>query len=151
MRITEDTQNRLLIEDRPWFLWAMFFGLGSAALIAALTGQFEGTFQTLLVAFLGALMIWVGWRYEPYQCFEFDRDTGTFTHRLRRITGSETWTRPIAEIKRATDEGNWDDGARNQRVTLLTTTGSYPLESGFTGLDRSATIDAINRWLGVSN
>lgn len=151
MKVTEETEDRLLIEDRPLFLWVMLFGLGFVSLISALTGRVDGLMETVLVASLGAGMLWVGWRFEPYQAFEFNRDTGIFTHKMQRLTGSETWTRPIAEIRRATDEGNWDDGTRSHRVTLLTENGAYPLESGFTSLDRRATIDAINRWLGAES
>ncbi len=150
MKIIENTSDRLIIEDRPVFLWVVLFGIGFAALASLLAGRVEGTFETIVVMALGIGVIWVGWRYEPYQVYEFDRSSGMFTHRLTRVTGSETFERSLSEINRATDEGHWDEGTRSHRVTLITKDGPYPLESGFTGIDRKKVIEAINQWLGVA-
>ena len=148
MKVLENTHERLLIESRPVFLWVMLYGLGSIAILSAVTGRVDGWASTGIVLLFGCCMIWVGWRFEPLQRFEFDRPSGVFTHKLTRLTGTETWTRPLAEIRSAADQGHWNDGSRMERVVLLTNGNPYPLESGFTGQDRSAIVGAINSWLG---
>lgn len=150
MKVTATSDDRLVLEDRPLFLWVMLYGMGGGALIAAATGQVQGLGVTLLVAGLGLSMLWVAWRLLPFQRFVFDRPKATFTHQIRRTTGGEVWERPLSEIRRAADEGNWSEGTRMERVTLLTTDGRYPLESGFSGTPRTDVIRAINDWLGVS-
>ena len=148
MKVTETTPERLVIEDRPWLLWVMLYGMGGGALFAALTGQADGWGVTLLVAALGLGAIWVAWHFLPFQRFTFDRPSATFTHEIRRLTGRQSWSRPLSEIRRATDEGSWSDGNRLERVTLLTKDGPYPMEAGFTGTPRAPVIRAINDWLG---
>ncbi len=150
MKVTETSPDRLVIEDRPWFLWLAFGILGGAALISALLGLVEGGWaERLLVGLLGAGALGVGWHFAPFQRFTFDRANSTFTHDIRRITGARTWTRPLREIRRAADEGNWSDGSRLERITLLTEDGRYPMESGFTSQSRNQVIKAINAWLGL--
>ncbi len=150
MKITRTSPDRLIIEDRPWFLWLLLPGLGAPSLFAALTGQVDGWGATLLVAALGIGALWVAWHYAPFQRFTFDRSTGTLTHQVTRLNGTKSWERPLTDIRRAADEGHYSDGSRMQRVTLLTTDGRYPLESGFTSSSRAPVIAAINDWLDVT-
>lgn len=151
MKIAQSTPDRLVIEDRPWFLWITLPVLGGAALIGALTGQVEGWGATVLVACLGAGIFGILWHFAPYQRFIFDRPSATFTHEVYRLTGQRVWSRPLADIKRAAGEGNWSDGARLERVTLLTRDGRHPLESGFSSAPRTPLIQAINDWLGPTD
>lgn len=150
MKVVSNSPDRLVIENRPWFLWAVFFGLGGTALFSAVTGQVGDWGTTFLVATMGTGAIWAGWRFEPFQRFVFDRQAGTFVHEVHRLTGSRTWQRPLADIRRAADEGHWSDGARLERITLLTNDGRHPLESGYGSTRRKPVIDAINEWLGDS-
>lgn len=149
MKVVETNPDRLVIEDRPWFLWLTLPVMGLAALVAALTGNVDGWAETLLVAALGAGSLWVAWQFAPFQRFTFDRTANTFTHHVRRLAGQQSWVRPLADIRRAADEGNWSDGSRLERVTLLTTDGRHPLESGFSSASKAPVIRAINDWLGV--
>lgn len=150
MKVTEDSVDRLVVEDRPWFLWITLPILGGPALFASLTGQVDGWPTTLLVFALGLGTLWVLWRFAPFQRFIFDRRANTFTHDVYRITGHRRWERPLSDIRRAADEGHWSDGARLERVTLLTIDGRHPLESGYSGASRKRVIGAINAWLNVS-
>ena len=150
MKVIETTPDSLVIEDTPWFLWVFMIGMGLVTLANALTGRVDGWGATLLVGTLGAGLLWVAWRFLPFQRFTFDRASGVFTHQVRLLTGSQTWQRPLSDIRRAADEGHWSDGARLERVTLLTAEGRYPLESGFSGTSRSTVIRAINDWIGVT-
>ena len=147
MKVAETTPDRLVIEDRPWFLWIILPILGAPALFAALTGQVDGWGATILVAALGFGTFWVLWHFAPFQRFTFDRSAGTFTHEVYRLRKYRVWERPLSDIRRAADEGHWSDGSRLERVTLLTTDGRHPLESGFSSQKRKPVIEAINAWL----
>ena len=149
MKVIENTSDQLVIEDRPWFLWITLPILGGPALVSALTGQFDGWATTMLVAALGIGMFWILWRFAPFQRMIFDRTTNTFIHHVHRLTGRRTWDMPLTEIRRATEERDPSDSSRLERVTLLTNSGRYPLESGFTSQPRTPVIQAINTWLGV--
>lgn len=127
MKIVLSTSDRLVIEDRPWFLWSILPLLGGPALFAALTGGVDGWGATILVACLGAGALGVLWHFAPFQRFIFDRPAGTFTHEVHRLNGRRVWTRPLADIRRAADEGSHSDGARLDRITLLTGDGRLPL------------------------
>ncbi len=150
MKIVEQTPERLVIEDRPWFLWIILPCLGTPAIFSALTGGVDGWIPSLLVLCIGVAALWVAWHFAPFQRFTFDRKTLTFTHQVTRLIGSQAWEKPLSDIRRAADEGHWSDGSRLERVTLLTEDGRYPLESGFTGFSRKAVIDEINGWLEAS-
>ena len=147
MKIVQTTPRRLVIEDRPWFLWLLLPVLALPSLYASLTGQIDGVWTTLLVGGLGAGMLWIVHHFAPFQRLTFDRDTGLFTHDLYRITGRARFERPLAEIKCAADEGHYSDGTRLSRVTLLTTDGRHPLESGFSSRNPKPVIQVINAWL----
>ena len=147
MNIVEQTPKRLVIEDRPWFLWIILPCLGVPAVFSALTGGVDGWVATIIVLAIGIAALWVAWHFAPFQRFTFDRDAQTFTHNVTRLNGSRTWETPLSDIRRAADEGHWSDGNRLERITLLTEDGRYPLESGFTGFSRKAVIDEINSWL----
>lgn len=151
MKVVENSQSRLVIEDRPWFLWIVLSVIGGSALIGALTGQVDGWGTTALVAGLGAGTFWVLWRFAPFQRFVFDRTEAAFTHQVHRVTGSQNWTRSLNEIRRAAGEGNWSDGTRLERITLLTTDGRHPLESGYSSASKTPIILAINERLGVAD
>jgi hypothetical protein len=124
--------------------------MGATTLFSAVAGQVDGAVKTVFVGALGLGILWVGWKFTPLQRFVFDRPSETFTHHVHRLNGAESWERPLSEIRRAADEGHWNEGARLQRVTLLTTDGRHPLESGFSGTSRTRVIHAINEWLGVT-
>ena len=149
MRIAKNTPDKLVIEDRPWFLWITLGVIGCGALLATFTSQFSSKVERILVTCLGAGTLWIAWHYAPFQRMTLNRETGTFAHEVRRLTGSRTWEKPLTEIDRATDEGQWSDGARLERVTLITKGGPYPLQSGFSGRSARPVVEAINTWLGV--
>lgn len=150
MRIIRSSPDTLVIEDKPFFLWIGTFGLGGMAVIGALLGEIGSIWERLFVFFLGTGAIWVGWIFAPYQIFVFDRGSGLLTHSVQRFTRAVAYTVPIEDIKGVIDEGYWSEGSRLERITLLTRSGPYPMESGFTGLSRKKTIDEIDAWLKQS-
>lgn len=147
MKIVEHTPDRLLIEDRPWFLWILIPVLALPALFASLTGQLSSLGETVLVGALGIGMFWFLHHFAPFQRFTFDRATGRFTHTIQRINGRKSWIVPLSDIERAAEQAHWSDGARLERVALITKDGRHPLESGYSSRRAKPTIDAINAWL----
>lgn len=150
MQVVEETEEKLVIEDRPWFLAGVVWLLGLAALSAAILGQLRGPGETLLVLVLGAGTTAIAWYFMPFQRFEFDRASGTLTRTIARVTGSKKEVRPLSTICQAASQGNLNDGARLERVALLTDDEPYPLEFGFSGTSRTEVIKAINAWLDTS-
>ena len=150
MRITHNTAERLIIEDRPWFIAGLVWVLGLAALSAALLGQTDGTGETILVLALGVGACAIAWRFLPFQRFEFDRPNDTFRRRIARVTGAKIEARQLSTIRQAASQGNWSEGARMERVALLTDEEPYPLEFGYSGSSRAEIIEAINAWLKAS-
>lgn len=148
MKLVSQSPERLVIEDRPWLVWLLLYGMGAGAVISALTGRTDGLGETLLVLALGLGMLWVTWKFLPLQRFTFDRPGNSFTHEVVRLTGRQSWTRPLSEFQRAARQSD-GDATPSHRVALITEHGQYPLEAGFTGLDRRKITDAINAWLGV--
>lgn len=150
MKVAASSPERLVVEDRPWFLWITLPFLGAPALFAALTGQVDGWLETLLVFTVGVGIFWILWYFAPFQRFTFDRASNTFIHDVHRITGHKRWERPLSDIRRAADEGHWSDGSRLERITLLTNDGRHPLESGYSSGSRKDVVTAINKWLDGS-
>ena len=148
MRITHETHERLIIEDRPWFVAGMVWLLGLAAISAVVTGQMDGIGEAILVLALGIGAAAIALHFLPFQRLEFDRANNTFTRTIARVTGSKQEVRLLSTIRQAASQGDWSEGGtRMERVALLTDDGPYPLEFGFTGTSRSDVIQAINAWL----
>ncbi len=121
--------------------------LGLAAISVSATGQVGGTVETILVLALGIGVCAIAWQFIPFQRFEFDRPNGTFTRTIARVTGKKLQTRALNSIRQAAGQGKWSQGARIERVALLTEDGPYPLEYGYSRSERTEIIRAINDWL----
>ncbi len=151
MKIVETTPDLLIIEDRPWFLWILVPVLACPPLYASVTGQVDGTWETILCFCLGVGMFWFLHHFAPFQRFTFDRTSGTFTHWIKRINGTRDWHVPLSEIQRAAEQAQWSDGTRLERVALITKGGRHPLESGFSSRRAKPMVEAINTWLEVGD
>ena len=149
MKIAENTPNRLVIEDRPWILWAVLTLLGAPALYVGFGEQTAGPLESTVAIVVGLGAFAILWHFAPFQRFILDRKAGIFTHQITRLTGRKTWERPLSDIRRAAVEGNRTDEARLERITLLTHEGRHPMESGFSSQSRQHVVDAINEWLAV--
>ena len=149
MRVVHDTEDKLVIEDRPWFLAGFVWFMGLAAISVVLTGQTRGPGEVILLLALGIGVAMIAWHFMPFQRFEFDRPGGTFTRTIARVTGKKLEKRALATIRQAASQGSRSDGARMERVALLTDDGPYPLEFGYSGSSRTHIIGAINDWLEI--
>ena len=150
MKVTEQTPDHLIIEDRPWLFAIAIWGMSLAGLYAVLTGQIGGWGETLLVGCLSLGGILVAWWFFPFQTITFDRPSGMMTLKISRFTSARFAELPLDQIKRAASQGHFSDGgARLERVALLTKSVPYPLEPGFSSASRTQVIKTINEWLGV--
>lgn len=150
MRIVEKSGARLVMEDRPWSLAVWLWTMGLGALSAVLLGQLDGAVESVLVGLLGLAATGVAWYFFPFQRITFDRESGTMTRRIARVSGATEVALPLGGIRRAASQGSFSDGGtRLERIALLTDDGPYPLEFGFGSAPRGALIREINEWLGA--
>lgn len=147
MRITSSSPERLEIVDHPWFLWFVLTVISLPMIYAAVTAWSDGFLLRLFVGGLGFGALWLMHHFAPIQRFTFDRTSGLLTHEVQRVTGSRYWESQIADIERAVSEGQGGNDDGLQRVTLLTKTGRYPMESGYTARPSDPIVEAINAWL----
>ena len=148
MRIVENTDQRLVIKHRPWFLAGLMWAMGLAALYGAVTGkQISSLGEHVLVAALGIVVCAAAWYFFAFVRITFDRGTGQVERRSLRPFGSRSRFIPLAEVQGAQIDAQWSDGARLTRLTLETEDGRVPLEHAFGPVDRRALEATVNEWL----
>lgn len=149
MKIIENTEDRLVIEHKPWFLAGITCVMGAVALFAAITVRGIGSVaEHFLVAALGVGALWVAWYFFAFLRITFDRARGHVRHRSIRPMGSRSKHIDLGRVMGARVEANWNgDGARLTRLTLETVDGPIPLEYGYGAADRRELETAINEWL----
>ncbi|MEM7178724.1 MAG: hypothetical protein AAF503_13590 [Pseudomonadota bacterium] len=149
MKIVENTDQRLVIVDRPWLLGGFVWAMGGACLVAALfgTGDAGGFWPRLFVAGLGLGACWVAWSYLPFLTITFDRSRNAMLHQSHRLFRPGAFTMDFDRIHRARLEATWSDSARLTRVVLEIDGEIVPLEYGFGSADRDHIVEAINEWL----
>ena len=149
MKIVENTDRRLVIEHRPWFLAGATYAMGLAALYGAITGkQINSLAEHVLVAALGVGVTFAAWYFFAFLRITFDRDTGQIEHRSLRPLGSRSWFAGLDQVQGARVEARWsDEGARLTRLVLETADGRKPLEYGYGPGDRGALEEQVNEWL----
>ena len=149
MKITENTDRRLVIEHRPWILAGFCWLMGLLALYSGVTGvDMDGWVEQLLVLALGIGMTCVAWYFFAFVRITFDRDRGEMEHRALRVIGSRSKFLKLDRVKGAQVEANWDsDGGRLTRLALDTEDGRAQLEYGYGPGDRRALETAVNEWL----
>ena len=147
MKIVEDTDDRLVIEDRPVLLAGATWTMSAAALLAVMLGGLGSVGEMLLVTALGFGGCTLAWWAFPFQRITFSRSAGHVSRRIARVTGATTINLPLAEIRSAAAQGNWSDGTRMERLVFLTDRGPVPLEYGFGSAPRDDIVRRINDWL----
>jgi len=149
MRIVENTDRRLVIEHRPWFLGGMLWLMGLAALYSGVAGAgMDGWPERLLVLALGIGTTLAAWYWFAFLRITFDRDRGQVEHFARRPFGSRWKYLDLDRIRRAQVEADWSDsGTRLTRLSLATEDGMAALEYGYGSGDRRQLEDAVNEWL----
>lgn len=151
MKVTRNTEDRLIVEDRPLLvtivLGVLFLGTLAGAISAFAAGEFAvGVFFTCFTAFV-ALFIFVFVRRVQVI---FDRLSGTLTFRAQNLMGYKEIVHPLDDLSHAIKEG-YD----TSRCVLVfdkgMSEGTHPVTTYSTSGPRPQRItDAINAWLKTS-
>jgi len=150
MKITVNTDRRLVIEHRPWALAAILWLMGLVALYSGITGaDMDGWAERLLVLALGIGTCFAAWYWFAALRITFDRQRGEVEHRAIRPFGSRSKYLRLDRVKGVQVEANWnsDGGSRLTRLALDTDDGRAQLEYGYGPADRRALEAAVNEWL----
>ena len=150
MKIVENTDRRLVIVHRPWFIAGFMWLMGFTALYGAITGKQIGSLgEYVLVAALGVGVTFAAWYWFAFLRITFDRDTGQVEHRSLRPICSRSKFIDLARVNGASIESNRNsDGGLMTRLVLDTEDGPAVLVYGFAGTDRAALEQqAVNEWL----
>ena len=148
MRITENTDRRLVIEHRPWALAGIVWLMGLAALYSGVTGaDMDGWAERAVVLAMGCGTTFAAWYWFAFLRITFDRDSGKVEHRTIRPFGSRSKFLDLAKVRGAQVEAQWSDNARLTRLALETEDGRAQLEYGYGSGDRRGLEDAVNEWL----
>ena len=100
MEIAENTEDRLVLRDRPWVLTVgAWLAVAAPLMLAILGAGFESPGQRLLVGAVGAGGVWLVWRYLPFYTVIFDRRAGHVSHHMHRVTGTVSHHIPLAGIE----------------------------------------------------
>ena len=150
LRVLEDTPERLVLEDRPWFLGLLLAGCILFSVAMLIIGIVE---RDLLLA--GAMAIFGAGAWAAFNMavrrgrLTLDRASGRAVWVVRTKTGlrEESWD--LTEIARAVLDTHDDEGV-SYRPSLAFRTAQAPvaLRAGF-GPEPSArrAVEAINRFL----
>jgi len=148
VKITENTDRRLVIEDRPWGLAGIVWVLGLVTLYSGVTGvDMDGWAERLVVLALGIGVLAAAWYFFAFLRITFDRDRGEVEHVSLRPFGTRCKYLRLDRVQGAVVEANWSDGARLTRLALDTEDGRAQLEYGYGSADRRALETAVNEWL----
>ena len=148
MRITQNTDHRLVIEHRPWALAGIVWLMGLAALYGAAVGnEAEGPLVRAFVGALGLAVCFAAWRWFAFLRITFDRNIGEVEHRAIRPFGTRAKYLALDRVLGARVEAQWSDGVRMTRLALETKDGRAQLEYGYSSGERRALEAAVNEWL----
>ncbi|MEM8790324.1 MAG: hypothetical protein AAGE80_01805 [Pseudomonadota bacterium] len=150
MKIVENTDEKLVLSSRPWFL-AGFVWLGGLGLLGngifAWGEDMDTIGMRLFSCAIGLIFCWIAWRFMPFITVEFNRARGQMLHQSHRPVRPGWFKLDLDRIKRARLEANWGDTARMTRVVLEIEDDVVPLEYGYGSRDHDDVVDAINEWL----
>ena len=158
MKLLEDTETRLLIEDNPVVLGvilaiAIFLPL-AIGLVMLASGSWFGLIALGIAVFLCIPFVVFLHRTRVI----LDRATGQVLIRTASLLGQNERTIPLAQVQGARVEtsvsrstcsnGGTPTVSETHRTVLQTTTGEVPLTDAYTAGDAAARMaQAINVWL----
>ena len=155
MKISTDTPDLLIIEDRPILLGLglivfilIFVGIGVGLMLA---GEGLGILFALIGGGLGFLAFWA---FVPRVQLVFHRPEGWVEFRRKNLFGGSRERIGLAEISRAEIEtSNGSEGGATYRVVLVVdrgqNVGRHPVTLAYSSGASHHMIEAkINQWLG---
>ena len=155
MKITTDTPEMLIVDDRPVILGIalslfilVFVGIGT---MLTLNGEPMG----LLFAGIGGglgLLAW--WAFVRRVQVVFHRPGKYLEFRRKNMFGGARLRLPLDDVERAVVEESMSDGTSTYRVALEThgeSAGRHPLTLAYSNIGHPHEVAAqINAWLGVA-
>ncbi|MCB1339381.1 MAG: hypothetical protein KDK10_18650 [Maritimibacter sp.] len=156
MKVTTDTADLLIVEDRPVLiavgLSALILILASLCVGQLLAGNLAGLFFLVVVAGFGALFLRV---FVQRTQLVFNAAEGWVERRQRNLAGYRRERHPFDSVVRAETEDRTDsEGGATHRLVLVIDAGSsvarHPVTSVYTSGSGSArAAAAINAWLAA--
>jgi hypothetical protein len=158
MRIRQDTPDRLVLEDRPWFLGSILaiviLVLTFLALVLGADSLWRGLGLGLGAALFGVVFV----IFVRRVIVIFDRTAGAMVIRTASLLGQTEMTRPLSDITKATVEttvnrstsgsGRLTSTSETHRVVLQVHGQSLALTQVYSaGKGAASGAEAINRWL----
>jgi hypothetical protein len=156
MKVTTDTAEMLIIDDRPVILGLaliafilVFVGIGLGLL---LSGEWSGLLFALIGGGLGFLALWAFVRRVQVV---FLRPDGWVELRRKNLFGGSRLRLALDEIDGAViEESSSSDGGATYRVALVAhgeSAGHHPLTLAYSNVGHPHEVAAkINAWLGVA-
>ena len=152
MKVTTNTPELLIVEERPWMIGIfMIFGalmFAGAGIAMLLNGQWTG------LIFFGGSGFWMVFFFIFVRRVQavFNGPAGWLEIRRRSLRGYAKVRHNLAEIERAVQESMSGDNGSTYRVTLIIpdgqSKGRHPLTQHYTGGGGAQrTVMAINSWL----
>lgn len=154
MKITRDTPEQLIVENRPWLMGLLligftlvFVGVGIGLLVS---GEWMGLIFGLGGGGIGLLAFWAFVRRTQVI---FHRGQGYCERRERSLTGMQVVRHRLDEISRAVvEESRSSKGSTTRRTTLVIeqgeSAGRHPITKAYDNFNRHRRIAArINDWL----
>ncbi|MEM7671198.1 MAG: hypothetical protein AAF317_19090 [Pseudomonadota bacterium] len=151
MKIVENTDEKLVLVSRPWFMagFLWFIGIYSIATgVFALGEDMDSGWMRLIALGIGAGACWLAWQFLPFVSAEFNRGRGKLLHRSHRLVSPGSFVLDLDRIQRARLQAEWNGGSgRMTRVVLEIEGDIVPLDYGFGSRDHDDIVEAINEWL----
>ena len=151
MKIVENTDQKLVLASRPWFVAGFVWFMGLLMIANGIFGLGDDmdTIGTRIFAgCVGLGACWIAWQFLPFISVEFDRNRGQLLHRSHRLLRPGCFVLNLDQIHRARLEASWGgNSSRMTRVVLEIDHDIVPLEYGYGSREDNHVGDAINEWL----
>lgn len=150
MRIVENTPDRLVIKDRPFFTAALLWVAGGAATWFGFM-MWGGPFLAFPIVTMasGLILLLLAWRCLPTITVILDRTSNKVTWRATRLTGRTHREMAMRDVHAAGIYRSLFGTGGLRRVALNPKAEAFSLEYGLIGLRRRKLIAEINTWLGL--
>lgn len=146
MQIVENTDQTLVVEERPRLIRAILWLVAGAQLYALLTVE-EEAWRVAIVVFVligTAAAAVLGF---PTMRYEFDRETGQL-FRTRWYLGMRRRDEmALTKIREVRQEARWTGASRSRRLVIETTDGPSAMTPSHGSRDLAPVAEAINEWL----
>lgn len=146
MKIVENTQDRLVIVDRPW-LMTLASGAIVAGLLVGVADADNGPALRLFILACLVGLIWLLWAKVPFQRYTFDRQADWLSRERWHLWQYRRDGMAISRIEAIRQEAQWFENARATRLVLVVDGAPAALSESFGGGSLDEIETAIREWL----